>query len=542
MFFYKEPSRLNLERVVAQLSEIVGRQWVSTSLADQVAYSRDQWPKSLIQLRAGNFPVYKSAVVWPGTPTEVAEIVKFCAGEGIALTPVGGGSAVTGASAPSEVGVVLDLKRLNKIRSLNARSKWAEVEAGIVGYHLEEELQQLGWTLGHFPSSIFCSTLGGWAATRSAGQASSRYGKIEDLVFDVEFVTPGGDVRWSSQLMDLTPLIIGSEGLFGIITACRIKIFPAPKAREYRGVLFPELSAGLQAMRELMQSALPPPTVMRLYDPLDTLISSHRNPKIQLFGPAEGPHTPLQSEEELYLEGEVSSRMPESWALVERGSNWLLSALREKLGLTISSRAELVSEFVDKFLPRQSLLILGYEEGDSLEARENMERALEICLSCGGRDLGEKPGWHWFYHRYSVSFKQSVVFGLGGFSDTMEVASRWRDLSRVYREVKEAIAREALVMAHFSHAYPDGCSIYFTFASLAPEREEQLKYRRIWESGLAAAARSGATISHHHGVGKSKAAAMSLELGDRGKKLIRSIQSALSMPEELFPDKLLRDD
>jgi len=162
----------------------------------------------------------------------------------------------------------------------------------------------------------------------------------------------------------------------------------------------------------------------------------------------------------------------------------------------------------------------------------------EICRAAGGQDLGPGPGEHWYRHRYSVSYKQSKMFDAGAFVDTMEVATTWTQLLPLYAAVKRALSPLVFVMAHFSHAYADGCSIYFSFAGAASTRAAQAElYDRVWRTALQAVDGAGATISHHHGVGFSKAAFMAAELGG-GLPVFRELKRALDPNALLNPGKL----
>lgn len=520
------------------LEEIVTPTWVSSRLPDRMAYSRDQWPRHLIRWGNRQFPPMPDWIVWPANAKETAAVLAVCAKQGVPVCAVGGASSVTGASSPTQGGVVVDLKRLDRIRSLSVDDGVAEIEAGILGIHLENALQRAGWTMGHFPSSIMCSTLGGWVATRSAGQASSRYGKIEDMVFDLEIASVDGSVTWTRQDFDLTQILVGSEGTMGLITACRIKIHPAPQVRSFRGILFPSLESGLTAMRMLLQQTTPPPTILRLYDPVDSMISSHRKARAEEpITSLQHPHTPDPA---TYYKALVSYQNSTSVVQSTRRT-WgaFFSKIRRKLIATALEHTDRGLSWLERLLPAQSLMILGYEEQTQWEADTRMQQALQLCLDLGAKDLGAGPGLHWFHHRYHVSFKQSQVFGLGAFSDTMEVASSWSQLSTLYRNVKSTIQKDALVMAHFSHAYPDGCSIYFSFAGHESSTQEPTRYDRIWKRGLVVASQSQATISHHHGVGINKAPAMIDELGVSGVSLMRTVQQVLSNSAPMNPGKLI---
>src|SRR5205823_4516581 len=258
------------------LAAIVGKGAVSCEPSDLWAMSRDCWPRALLWTRAGKTPHPPDVVAWPSSTDEVARIVRFAAGNGAAVVPFGAGSGVCGAAVPTAGGIALDLKRMGALSEVDLPRRFAQVEAGMIGQRLDELLNAEKATLGHFPSSIYCSTAGGWLAARSAGQLSSRYGKIEDMVLSIEAVDGTGAILRTldgpSAGPDLTQLLVGSEGTLAVITGARLRIWRRPRERWLRGVRFPSVQHGMRALRGVMRSGLRP-AVARLYDPLDTLLA-----------------------------------------------------------------------------------------------------------------------------------------------------------------------------------------------------------------------------------------------------------------------------
>jgi alkyldihydroxyacetonephosphate synthase len=524
--------------LIEQLSRLMpGR--VSTTAPDRVAYARDLWPRGLIAVAGGNAaPHPPDAVVWPTSTEEVAQIVRAAVRSATPIVPFGAGSGVCGGTLPVRGGVVVDLKRMHALVGVEARAGSATVEAGIIGEHLEHELNRRGVTLGHFPSSIMCSTFGGWLAARSAGQLSTKYGKIEDMVRRLTFVDGRGDVHEleAGQSPELSQLIIGSEGTLGIITRATVTVRPLPEAQLYRGWAFPRVAAGCEAIRRLLQRGLRPACV-RLYDELDSFLhrgekahrpsvtsSRHPLPDVDMLAAARGP--------ESTLEEYVSMLTPSGRGVV---AEWKKRAV--KLAL---ERPELVNKLAGTVLPfaqEGCLLIVGFEGERTLTDAEAQVAAGELQRA-GGRDLGEGPGQRWLNHRYAVSFRMSKVFDAGAFVDTMEVATSWDKLLDLYRAVREAVSPLAFIMAHFSHAYPDGCSIYFTFAARGVTfADAERKYDDIWRAGLTAANHVGATISHHHGIGLSKAPFMPAEHGE-AMELYRALKDVLDPNNILNPGKM----
>ncbi len=514
-----------MKRALDRLAEALGKDKVSRAAADRLAASRDLWPRGLLEYRAGRpAPSPPEAVVWPESTGDVVRVVQWARSEGVALVPYGGGSGVCGGAMPDRGQVVVDLKRLDRVLEASSDRSLARVQAGVLGWTLERELNRRGLTLGHFPSSIFCSTVGGWLAARSAGQCSSRYGKIEDLVAGLEVVAGTGRVYrlglpgGATAGPDWIQVFVGSEGTLGIFTEASLKVHRLPEVQLYRGFEFASVAAGLEAIRRIMQRGLRP-SVLRLYDEFDTVVA--------LSDSSRG------SEADDLLRGVLSALRRLSGPLMP----WLKgAALRAAL-----KNPMLVNRLAETLLPQVAgkgcLLVAGCE-GTRRLAEVEMRAVRTEASRARGKDLGPGPGEHWARHRYSVSFKQSGVFYRGGFVDTMEVATTWDRIYDLYLAVREAVGPLAFIMAHFSHAYEDGCSVYFTFAGLATDPQQALRlYDEVWQKALAAVSRAGGAISHHHGIGRSKQSFM-LEEHGRFLDVYRALKSVLDPDGILNPGKM----
>ena len=499
---------------------------VSRDAADLGMYSRDLFPRHHMAVRAGNVAAHAPlAIVWPESPDDVVRLVRFAIDEGMTLVPFGAGSGVCAGVLPTRHTIVVDLKRMSAVRELDKRARTVVVEAGAMGLPFEESLGREGLTLGHFPSSILCSTVGGWVAARSAGQASGLYGKIEDMVVALECVTGRGDlVRLVHRPHgpSLVPLVVGSEGTLAIVTAAKLRLHRAPTVRGFAAWSLPSMRAGWEAMRELFQSGMRP-AVLRLYDPFDAALArSGRVRRKKSGGGAPGGGT---------------------------------NALRSLL-----ARPALMNELLETRAANAALggaLLVAIFDGQDENVLADVARARAIVERGGAKWEGETPARKWLLHRYSVSYRQSPLFARGLFVDTMEVAAPWSRLGALYDGVREAIGARAFVMAHMSHAYPDGCCIYFSFAGSAGPGDGSRRSRRpafggsvdwdercderydaIWRDALGAAVHAGGTIAHHHGVGRSKAPRLGDELG-RGLDVQRAIKRAFDPFGVLNPGALL---
>ena len=510
---------VDVDRLQRELEVIVGPRRVSVRPVDLDTYARDMWPRMLLAYREGIQPAPRPyAIVWPEHVREVISIVKLAREQRIPIVPYGGGSGVCGGAVPVRGGITIDTKRMQALRSVNSDELVCDVEAGLSGERFERELARRGYTFGHFPSSIYCSTVGGWLATRAAGQLSTKYGKVEDRVAGLSIVTGRGDLietdgpNRALRGPNWNQLLLGSEGTLGLITSARLRVSPAPQLRVFRGFEVDDVAAGVEAIRRVMQKGLRP-AVVRLYDEMDTLLNSFGHHEEEAAKEVRGPTPPISTGA---LPAWPDPEPPKQDGVVERLLNFARGKGSRQTAMNAAlGRSSLVNKVfgtvAEKIARRGCRLIIGLE---GARIRTEVEAALTFheLETLGARDKGEDPGWAWLKNRYHVSYRMSPMFRDGAFVDTMEVAASWERLMDLYHSVRSAIGRHAVVMAHFSHAYPDGCSIYFTFAGTAPDHASAERlYDAIWRDGMEATTRVGATISHHHGVGLLKAPYMAGE-------------------------------
>lgn len=446
------------------------------------AHAHDWWPRLIMRRRAGAALVEPDAVVAPADSDEVAAVLRWCHDNEVAVVPYGAGTGVCGGAAPVAGAITLDLKRLASIGPIDPVSGTVEVGPGVIAQTLEDHLRHRGWTLGHFPSSIHCSTVGGLLAVRSAGQASSRYGKMEDMVVALEVVLADGSVYRSRAVPqsaagpDLDRLFLGGEGTTGVITRATLRLWPAPETVLDRGWLVEDLQTGLDALRDVMHAGVRP-AVLRLYDEADTAM----------------------------VFGEAGDEPPDG-----------------------------------------CLLITGCEGPDKV-ARTTAEVVGDVLVAAGATDLGPGPGERWRAHRHDVSYRFADYMRPGGefgdavTLDTFEIAGLWSRLPALYRAVGSALERHVdVVLAHVSHVYPEGGSIYFTFgaANAGDEQAAVRRYDAAWKAAVEACLQAGGTMSHHHGVGLVRAPWLPDELGPGGMDVLRRVKGALDPGGRLNPGKL----
>ena len=502
--------------------EIVGPHACKADPATVATYSRDLWPLLTLRLREGRHVPGPQLVAWPADEAQVEALVALAHREGVPLIPYGGGAGVCGGTVATRGGLMLDVKRLNRVLDVDLDAGTLEVEGGIIGETLERMLAARGATLGHFPSSILCSSVGGFLAARTAGQCRTQYGKIEDMVLGLRIVTPGlgtldmGQYASDSGGPDWSQVVLGSEGTLGVITRCSLRIHPLPEARRFRGLRFPDVEHGLEAFRRMLQMDLRP-SVLRLYDPLDTLFAMS------------------------LTHGASSDEKSSLPSPLRRIGDRLKHALKpEELPLgTVLKGARVIN--LAAGLADGCLAVIGFE-GDEGRVSTAEEEAMAVVAACDGQDLGRAPGERWYASRYHISFKLPKVLQQDAFADTIEVAATWDRMLPLYHAVRRAVAPHAVVLAHFSHAYPEGCSIYFSVSGVATDlADAEQRYDRVWDAALGAALRVGGTVTHHHGTGLLKRRYTALEHGD-GIHLYRAVKSLLDPAGVCNPGKLYPDE
>jgi len=264
-----------IDSYAREASEIVGAENVSANSADLLSACRDYWPVSSIWMTEGLVPALPQLVVRPKSTEEVSRLLALANREKIPVTPYGEGSGALGGVIPLKGGVTMDLKRMNQIRVIDDKNLLVTVECGLNGALYEEQLNRAGYTGGHFPQSLRCSSVGGWLSCRAAGQFSTRYGKIEDMTVALEAVLPDGTIFKGRSVprtstgprVDL--FMLGSEGTMGIITSAALRIWPLPEKRHLASYTFENLEDGLEAIRSFMRAGARP-AVVRLYDAQET--------------------------------------------------------------------------------------------------------------------------------------------------------------------------------------------------------------------------------------------------------------------------------
>jgi alkyldihydroxyacetonephosphate synthase len=258
------------------LERELGADRVAEDPATLAAHATDYWILAHLRARQGRLGRGPACVVRPRSAAEVATALVVAQRQGIAVVPYGAGSGVVGGATPPEGSLVIDLRAMDRLLELNELSLYARAQAGMMGGVYEQTLGARGYTTGHYPQSIDRSTVGGWVATRAAGQFSTRYGNIEDLCLGLEAVRPSGEivrlepVPRASVGPSLREVFLGSEGAFGVITEVVLRVHPLPAERALASFAFPTIGDALEATRRVLRVGWRP-AVLRAYDAIETL-------------------------------------------------------------------------------------------------------------------------------------------------------------------------------------------------------------------------------------------------------------------------------
>jgi alkyldihydroxyacetonephosphate synthase len=446
----------------------------------------------LLAMRAGTPPEVPDAVLAPGSHDEVLAVLQACNEAGVAVVPFGGGTSVVGGVSvqrgPFDAAVSLDLGRMDAVVAVDRTSLTARLQPGLRLPEADHALAAQGLTLGHFPQSYEWASVGGCVATRSAGQASTGFGRIDENVLAVRAATPMGE--WSTLTVprtaagpSLRDLLIGSEGALGVLTEVTLRVRPLPAERRYEGWFVRSFREGWEVLREL-EHAGAAPDVARLSDEAETQMS-------------------------LALAGR--------------------HGVKGTLGAAVL-KARGFSE--------GCLLICGWER-DGARHRRDVSKRLRAA---GAMAAGRSPGEAWLKSRYTGPHLRDDLLDRGVLAETLETATTWTNLANLYAAVRSGLSGAlsgARVMCHVSHLYPGGASLYFTVLA-AQDRDDPVGQ---WQKAKAAACdaivAAGGTLTHHHAIGRDHAPWLAQELGDLGWEVLRTVKDRVDPAGIMNPGTLL---
>ena len=484
------PVKLAQEHLDA-LKAIVGEEGFSVSDYDRLAVAYGFTAYDILRLRHKIIDSVPDVVLYPDTTEQVEKIVAYSTEHDIPLYVYGGGSSVTRGVEPVKGGISLDMRRrFNKVLSFNEIDQTITVQAGMSGPDLEKTLQNAPelfgakrqYTCGHFPQSFEYSSVGGWAVTRGAGQNSSYYGKIEDIVISQEYVTPIGIIKSDEFPRNATgpsidQIMMGSEGTFGILTHVTLRVFKyMPENRKKFSYVFKDWENGLNAAREIMQGEFGFPSVFRLSDPEETSIA------FRLYGVAD--------------------------TVIDK----MLAAKGYKDG--------------------KRVLMLGWSEGEKHFSKNVAKQIDKICKKHGAMYTTSIVTKGWEKGRFTDPYLREDMGDYGLMLDTLECSVNWDNFTNVYENVRRFCKSrpDTICMTHMSHFYPQGANLYFIFEAKMNDLDEYLEYQRGIMDNIQ---KYGAAMSHHHGIGKMTAPWLEAQIGKNQMDIYRALK------QHFDPDNLM---
>lgn len=460
-----------LSQAIEELRDRLGPQAVSTDERDLEATSHDTWPLATKWDLQGLHPNKADVLVRASRTTAIVPVLEIAARHEIPVTVRALGSSVTGQPLPVHGGIVLDVSGIPATYTLNETDLVVTASASSNGGELEDELNALGYTLGHSPQSLYRSTIGGWLSTLATGQFSSLYGGIEDLVVGYTVILATGetvDLSASPRAAmgpDLRQVFIGSEGTLGVITSVTLKVFPLPAAELVQTFVMPDVAAGLAFMREQASLGLRP-FLLRFYD----------------------------TEEARHAMADPTFDSP--------------------------------------------VLFLG-SRGVREMAETELRVLTKLALEHGGREIGPEGARQWLGRRFDWSSVEESLAVPGGYAETIEVAHTWERIGELHAVLKEALAPYAdEVLAHFSHVYTQGTSMYLIlYGQVGTDSEAVAQLEQIWRVAMDICLQHGAELSHHHGGGLARSPYSRRSLGS-AHLVLQRLKSALDPAGILNPGKL----
>jgi len=470
---------------------------VDTAPATRALHALGQSLPDWLRLRHGRLGAVPDGVAFPESAEQVRSLLLHAQRCGAGVIPYGGGTSVAGhvnvpdAAQPT---LCIDMRRMRGLIALDREAQLATFGAGVTGPDLEAQLRAHGYTLGHFPQSFEYSTLGGWVVTRSSGQQSLRYGRIEGLFAGGRVEAPGGTLEIptfpaSAAGIDLREMVLGSEGRLGILTEATVRVSRLPEYEAFHAVFFPNWERAERAVRELSQARLPL-SMLRLSNAVETTTM-------------------------LALAGHARQV-----GLLERYLGWRGCGANK------------------------CMLMIGVT-GDRVQAKAALRAALRLA---GGVHIGRALGERWRHGRFRNVYLRNTAWAHGYAIDTVETAVDWPGVTRAMQAV-EAAAAESFAAhgervhayTHLSHIYPQGASVYATFVyRLSGDFETDLaRWRDLKQAVSNAIVASGGTISHQHGVGADHAPWLEAEKGELGLAAMRALFREFDPEGRMNPGKLV---
>ncbi|WKD51534.1 FAD-binding oxidoreductase [Microbulbifer spongiae] len=494
----------SLDAVMAKVpaSRLPDHYLISKGAEERVRHARGQSFPDWLAMHSGDYGVFPDGVSYPESSSQVRELLDLAVEHDFEVIPYGGGTSVAGHITPqqSERAILtIDMGRMNQLLDLCEESQVATFGAGTPGPLVESQLRVRGYTLGHYPQSWELSTVGGWIASRSSGQQSLGFGRIEQLFAGGRMETLHGaldipSIPASSAGPDIREIIMGTEGRLGIFTEVQVRVTRLPEEEKFFVVFMPDWSSAKKAVRELVQQNIPM-SMMRV------------------------------------------SNAKESKAHIHLG--------------TKESQFKLLDRYLRfRGLGGDRCMLTFGVTGSKIQNKTSLKQVRKILKGYGGigGSIAQMMGKIWADGRFKFPYLRETAWQEGIAIDTLETSTDWENVDSVLQSIEESLENslkneneEVMVFTHLSHMYSQGCSIYTTyFFRCAGSYEATLKrWQKMKASASEIIAHSRATISHQHGVGKDHAPYLEAEKGRLGMRIIRTLTKEFDSDRRLNPGTLL---
>ena len=500
-------NQATLKEVISNVptSRLEDHPLIETDPETRVRHARGQSLPDWLDMHSGNVDTFPDGVAFPESTEQVRELLAYARENDLIVIPYGGGTSVVGHINPVKSDrpiLTIDMGKMSSLLNIDTESQLATFGAGTPGPVVEEALKEHGYTLGHFPQSWELSTVGGWVASRSSGQQSLHYGRIENMFAGGIIETMNGTmtiptIPASSAGPDIREMILGSEGRIGIITEVTVRITPLPEEEKFQVIFFPSWQIGIKAARELIQQRVAL-SMVRLSNPLETT-----------------------------------------------------SLLHMGAGSDSSGVVALEKSLSEKGIGEGKVMMTFGVTGSARHCETAYQLAIDHCAALGGFVDQSGLGENWAHGRFRAPYLRDPLGAEGYIVDTMETAVDWSKVSEAAENIEEAI-RTALddegervhAYTHLSHVYGQGSSIYTTYLFRIGESYELGKNRwmKLKKAGADQIVAHGGTISHQHGVGSDHKNYLAEEKGEFGIAAIHSLCKQFDPYGQMNPGKLLPDN
>lgn len=473
---------------------------VSLDAEQRVRHAKGQSLPDYLAMRSGDIECFPDGVCFPENCQDVKDLLAYAKTHNVDLIPYGGGTSVAGHINPKRsqrAVLTVDMSRMNQLLHLDENSLIATFGAGTPGPMVEAQLLAQGYTLGHFPQSFELSTIGGWVASRSSGQQSLRYGRIEQMFAGGNIETFAGSLDVptfpaSSAGPDLRELLLGSEGRFGILTQVKVRVSKVADTEKFSVIFFPNWQSASQFCKESVQQRIAL-SMLRVSNAIET-------------------------QTQLKLAGH------------ENSIKWL------ERYLSLRGCAE-----------GKCMLTFGLT-GTKQQISASKKQLRTMVKKFSGVNTGELLGKKWQANRFRSPYLRDALWQQGYVVDTFETATDWGNVDTLMAKVEEKIRHglkdveeKVHVFTHLSHVYSQGCSLYTTYVYRNGKsyKETLKRWQTLKHLASETIVNNAGTISHQHGVGKDHAPYLHVEKGELGMKVLENLVEHFDADKQLNPGTLI---